>query len=103
VAGPGAPQFFSGQTAWLRPAIAVRLREGPPPDFPPSRRDAALLGGTIFDLLVREEGEPAAVALASRLHPDGPKAALKEAFRGRAIGHTMAAWRSHLARVAGAA
>ena len=99
----GAPQFFSGQTAWLRAAISVRLREGPPPDFPPSRRDAALLGGTVFDLLVREEGERAAVALASRLHPDGPNAALKEAFRGRAIGHTTSAWRSHLERVAGVA
>jgi hypothetical protein len=98
----GAAQFFSGQTAWLRPAIAVRLREGPPPEFPPSREDAALLGGSVFDLLVREEGERAAVRLASTLDPQGPKAALRGAFRGRSIGHTKATWLAHLERMAGA-
>jgi hypothetical protein len=99
----GAAQFFSGQTAWMRPAISVRLREGPPPSFPPSREDAAVLGGSVFDLLVREEGEAAAVRLASTLHSEGPKPALREAFRGRSIGHTKAAWLAHLARMAGSA
>ena len=42
----GAAQWFSGQTAYARPAIARRLREGPEPDFPPGVRDAHLLGGT---------------------------------------------------------
>ncbi|MGH2841848.1 MAG: hypothetical protein ACRDKY_13585, partial [Solirubrobacteraceae bacterium] len=37
----GAAQWFSGQTAHARPAIARRLREGPRPDFPPGLRDAA--------------------------------------------------------------
>jgi hypothetical protein len=96
----GAAQFFSGQVAHLRPAIARRLREGTPP-FPPSRRDAALLGGTVFDLLAREEGEPACVNLACRLHPGGPPAALEKAFGGRAPRHTEDAWRAHLARLAG--
>ncbi|MBW3608423.1 MAG: hypothetical protein KY463_08710, partial [Actinobacteria bacterium] len=36
----GAAQWFSGQTAHARPAIARRLREGARPDFPPSLRDA---------------------------------------------------------------
>ena len=35
----GAAQWFSGQTAYARPAIARRLREGPEPDFPPGVRD----------------------------------------------------------------
>src|SRR5947199_146644 len=30
----------SGQTAYVRPAIARRLREGPEPSFPPSLRDS---------------------------------------------------------------
>src|SRR3954453_11258179 len=50
----GAAQYFSGQVRHVRPAVARRLREGGPPSFPPGRRDAALLGGTVFDLLARE-------------------------------------------------
>ena len=42
--------------AHLRPAIARRLRERASPSFPPTARDAALLGGTVFDLLSRESG-----------------------------------------------
>jgi hypothetical protein len=48
----------------VRPAVARRLREGGPPAFPPARADALLLGGTVFALLAREEGERAAVAAA---------------------------------------
>ena len=33
------------------------MREGKPPAFPPSARDAIILGGTIFDLLDRR-GRP---------------------------------------------
>ena len=98
----GAARWFSGQTEHARPAIARRLREGGRPRFPPGLRDAALLGGTVIDLLVREEGERAAAQLASRLEPDGPSAALVKAFGGRSLVHTEGAWRSHLARVAGA-
>ncbi len=97
----GAARWFSGQTDHARPAIARRLHEGNRPSFPPGIRDAALLGGTVIDLLVREEGEAAAAQLACRLYPGGAPAALSRAFGGRAIVHTEGAWRAHLARLAG--
>src|SRR5947209_7524823 len=56
----GAGRWFSGQTEHARPAIARRLHEGGTPDFPPGLRDALLLGGTVIDLLAREEGDRAA-------------------------------------------
>ena len=96
----GAAQWLAGQTGHVRPAVARRLREGPPPSFPPSRADALLLGGTVFDLLAREAGEAAALALARHPHPAGSRAALRAAFDGRPTRHTEAAWRSHLQRVA---
>ncbi len=97
----GAGQYFSGQTAHARPAVARRLREGPDPSFPPGLRDAALLGGSVLDLLAREEGEPAVVRLASGpVDRDGPRHALTTAFRGRSLAHCEAAWRAHLARIA---
>jgi hypothetical protein len=98
----GGARWFSGQTEHARPAIARRLREGGRPSFPPGLRDAPLLGGTLVDLLVREQGERAAVRLCTRLDPDGPKAALSKAFDGRALSHTEGAWRSHLTRLAAA-
>ena len=97
----GAAQWFSGQTAYARPAIARRLREGGRPDFPPGVRDAQLLGGTVFDLLAREEGETACVRLACRLPPGGARQALVTAFGGRSLAHTEGTWRAHLARIAG--
>ena len=62
----GAARWFGGQTAHARPAIARRLREGGPPSFPPGPRDAALLGGTVIDLLAREQGAEAAARFACR-------------------------------------
>jgi hypothetical protein len=97
----GAAQYFGGQVPHLRAAIGRRLREGRSPSFPPSRRDAALLGGTVFDLLAREEGVDACVRLASRLNPGGHNAALEKAFHGRSLKHTDGTWRTHLARLAG--
>jgi hypothetical protein len=99
----GAARWFAGQTEHARPAIARRLREGGRPRFPPGPRDAPLLGGTVIDLLVREEGEAAAARLALHLHPQGSRAALTGAFPGRSFKHTEGAWRSHLARMAGTA
>jgi hypothetical protein len=97
----GGARWFGGQTEHARPAILRRLREGGRPSFPPSYRDATLLGGTVIDLLAREEGVRAAAQFVCRLHPDGPRAALAKAFGGRALVHTEGAWRSHLARMAG--
>ena len=91
----GAAQWLSGQTQHVRPAVTRRLHEGPEPAFPPGRADALLLGGTIFDLVAREEGDRAAVAA---VHA-GPDGAL-DAFHGRSRRHTEAAWRSHLGRLA---
>jgi hypothetical protein len=98
----GAGQLLGGQTRFARPAIARRLREGRRPSFPPGLRDAPLLGGTVIDLLAREEGERAAAMFATRLHPQGARAALSKAFGGRAFVHSEGAWRSHLARMASA-
>jgi hypothetical protein len=98
----GSARWFAGQTDHARAAIARRLREGGRPSFPPSVRDATLLGGTVIDLLAREEGELAAADFASHLHPKGARAALSAAFGGRPFVHTEGAWRSHLARLASA-
>jgi hypothetical protein len=96
----GGARWFGGQTGYARPAIARRLREGGRPAFPPSIRDAPLLGGTVIDLLAYERGERAAVRLCTRLHPDGPRAALADAF-GRSVVHTEGVWRAHLAQLSG--
>ncbi|MEY2533274.1 MAG: hypothetical protein QOF29_1184 [bacterium] len=90
----GAGQYFAGQTDHARPAIARRLREGSEPRFPPGRADAIILGGSVFDLLCREEGELAGVALARG------DASLDEAFHGRPRRHTEGTWLAHLRRMA---
>jgi hypothetical protein len=92
----GAAQWLSGQTAHVRPAVARRLHEGPPPSFPPSRADALLLGGSVVDLLAREEGTRAAVA-AMR---EGPEPLIGALTAPRGPRHAAAAWRSHLVRIA---
>jgi len=96
----GAAQWFSGQTVHARPAITRRMREGPPPAFPPAIADAALLGGTLFALLAREDGEAACVRLATAADAATPEAALRAAFDGREPRHTEAAWRADLDRLA---
>lgn len=97
----GTAQWFSGQTAHARPSIARRMREGGRPDFPPSLRDAALLGGSVIDLVAREEGVETAVRLACALPRGGPREALVSVFHGRAMVHTEGTWHAHLARMAG--
>src|SRR3954469_1366791 len=87
----GGAEWFSGQTAHARPAIARRLREGRTPAFPPGRRDARLLGGTVIALLVRERGEAAAVRLVVEGSP-----ALRHVFGGDALRDIEARWRAHL-------
>jgi hypothetical protein len=91
----GAAVYFSGQARFLRGAIARRLHEGGRPRFPPSARDAFLLGGTLFGLLERERGPHACVALASRLHPKGQRRAIEKAFLAGAD-EVEAEWRRYL-------
>jgi hypothetical protein len=95
----GAGQYFSGQIGYARPAIARRLHEGAAPSFPPRVRDAALLGGSVFDLLAREQGVKAAVAMALYLPAGGAMAALRHAFPGRPLNETEGRWRTHLGRL----
>ena len=99
--GLGAAQYLSGQTAHARPAVKRRLYEGPEPSFPPALRDAHLLGGTVLDLLAREEGDEAVAGLVA-VAGDAPVGeTLVRAFHGRDVRHTEATWRAHLARIAG--
>ena len=72
-----------------------RLRESARPSFPPSRRDAVILGGTIFDLLETERGPDACEQLALKLLPGGPAPTLEAAFEAR-IGEIEDAWRASL-------
>jgi hypothetical protein len=91
----GASQYFTGQTGLFRAAVITRLREGDRPAFPPTRRDALILGGTVFDLLERHAGADACVRMASRLHRDGPRGNLELAFEAR-MRDIERAWRMHL-------
>src|SRR5918996_604904 len=76
----GGSQYFSGQTQYFRAAVNTRMRQGSPPEFPPSARDAIILGGTVFDLLERERGSDACEVLVSRLRKDGARGNLELAF-----------------------
>ncbi len=97
----GAAQHFSGQARHVRPAVQRRMREGSAPAFPPDVRDAALLGGTLFGLLEREQGERACVGLATGAGAATPEDAIVRAFGGRPARHTEATWRRFLERLAG--
>ncbi|HEU4980992.1 MAG TPA: hypothetical protein VFT14_07225 [Solirubrobacterales bacterium] len=91
----GAAQYFTGQTSLFRAAVITRLREGERPTFPPNRRDALILGGTVFDLLDRHVGPDACARMASRLHREGPRGNLELAFEVE-MGEIERAWRMHL-------
>lgn len=91
----GAATHFSGQARLLRPAIVRRMREGVPPSFPPSVRDAQLLGGTIFALVEDAYGPSAAVELVSRLDAGGGKAAIERVF-ARPPREVEPDWRNYL-------
>lgn len=91
----GAAVWFSGQGRLMRPAIIRRLREGREPSFPPTARDAQLLGHTIFGLVEEAYGPQAGVELASRLDPDGGRAALERAF-ARPLREIEPDWREYL-------
>ncbi len=53
-----------------------------------------MLGGSVFDLLCREEGDLAGVALARG------DVGLADAFHGRPRRHTEGTWHAHLRRMA---
>jgi hypothetical protein len=91
----GAAQYFTGQVPLFRAAVITRLREGDRPVFPPNRRDALILGGTVFDLLDRHAGPDACARVASRLHREGPRGNLELAFEA-SMGEIERAWRMHL-------
>jgi hypothetical protein len=76
----GGAQYFAGHVPRFRAAVNVRVRQGGPPAFPPSARDAILLGGTIFDLLERLRGPAACTVLVSRLRRQGARPGLEAAF-----------------------
>jgi hypothetical protein len=91
----GGAQYFAGQVPLFRPAAIRRLREGRRPKFPPSARDAIILGGTVFDLLEREVGAHACELLVSRLRRGGSKSSLELTF-GAEMPEIERAWRRHL-------
>jgi hypothetical protein len=91
----GGAQYFSRQVGLYRAAVIRRLRESSRPSFPPSRRDAVILGGTIFDLLENERGPQACERLVHELKPGGPVPTLEDAFDAR-FRDIEDVWRDHL-------
>lgn len=96
----GGAQYFAGQVPLFRSAVIRRIADGHRPAFPPSPRDATILGGTLFDLLDREVGRHACDLLVSRLRKDGALPALELAF-GVDTATIEVAWRAHLNAIAG--
>jgi hypothetical protein len=97
----GGAAWLAGQTAHARAPINRRLREGGRPAFPPALRDAALLGGTVLDLLAIERGRRAAMALACAQPGDADgREAIARAF-DRDSADVERLWRKHLDRVTG--
>ena len=94
----GAAQYFSGQVSLFRAAVSTRMRQGDPPAFPPSARDAIILGGTVFDLLERERGRDACALLVSRLRRGGAESSLEIAFDKR-FREVESDWRRHLREI----
>ena len=91
----GGAQYFAGQVPLFRAAVNTRMRRGRAPAFPPSARDAIILGGTVFDLLERERGRDSCRILASRLHREGAAGNLELAFDAP-MREINALWRRYL-------
>jgi hypothetical protein len=95
----GGAQYYAGQYSSFRPAVLRRLNEGASPSFPPSARDAIILGGSIFDLLDREIGRHACDLMVNRLPKSGPVTALETAFGAR-IREIEPIWMDHVHELA---
>ncbi len=91
----GGAQYFARQVGLYRAAVIRRLRESGRVSFPPARRDAVILGGTVFDLLENERGPEACERLVDRLLPGGPEVTIEDAFDAR-FRDIEDAWREHL-------
>jgi hypothetical protein len=94
----GAAQYFAGQLPHLRAAIGRRLR-GRAPSLPLRGRDAALLGGSILDLLARARGVSSCVRLACYPHTSAPEAVLESTFE-LPLADLQRRWRAHLGELA---
>ena len=92
----GGAQYFAGQTALFRAAVNTRMRQGKPPAFPPSARDAIILGGTIFDLLERERGPDACDGARLAPAPRGRRSGRSSSPSTRASAHVEGDWRRYL-------
>ena len=91
----GGSQYYAGQVPLFRAAVNTRMRRGSPPTFPPSARDAMILGGTILELLERERGPDACQVLVSRLRREGARGSLELAFDAP-LGAIERDWRRYL-------
>jgi hypothetical protein len=91
----GGAQYYAGQVPLFRAAVHTRMRRGSPPSFPPSARDAMILGGTILDLLERDRGPDACQVLVSRLRREGARGSIELAFDAP-IGEVEREWRRYL-------
>ena len=98
----GAATQLAGQTPFLRAAVARRLYEGDPPAFPPSARDAPLLGGTVLDMLEEEAGVRSVAALAGGRLGGSASVALERAF-DRPLVEVERDWRARLSSAGGGA
>jgi hypothetical protein len=77
--------------------VARRLHEGGKPEFPPSARDAPLLGGSVLDMLEEERGADAVASLVTaRLARADAVSLLERAFR-RPLLEIERDWRARLA------
>jgi hypothetical protein len=92
----GAATHFAGQVPHLRAAVALRLREGGRPSFPPGPRDGLLLGGTVFGMLEAEAGTRACVELALSRSATAATRVLEESL-GRPMASIERGWTDYLA------
>lgn len=96
----GAARWLSGESGHARAVVGQYLRRGHRPHFPPSARDAPLLGPSLIEFLAHEQGPAAVTRLVGRLHTGGAGAALISAFPGRGLASIESEWRSRLRRLA---